>query len=337
MKRSARNTIIIAVAALFITMILLVLFDLQDPISMLSSFFLGPFNSSYSIGSIIAKAALLMTAGTGVAVAFRGGLFNLGGEGQVYGGAVAAVVLSLYMPRLPGILGILIILTAAMILGSAIAAVSGILKHYFSIHELISSFLLSGGLVYIFDFLITAPLRDPNSFLIATPLIPQKFWLSEITASSALTSSIFLALGITAAGQFWMFHSIAGYKIRLFGANPSCAEYGGISAKKQTILAMSISGGLYGLTGALAVLGIHHQGIQGFTSGLGWDGITVALAAGISPIYTVLSAFLIAFIDSGIEASMAGSSITYDLGLIIKGTILVLVTLKLSAGKRGLT
>jgi len=311
-------------------LLLLFLFDPQSPADIYRSFFRGPFASSYSIGSLLSKASLLMIAGTGAAVAFRGGQFNLGGEGQTYGGAAAAAVLALYLPRIPGIIGIPVILTAAVLLGAAAAAVSAFLKIKWNIHELISSFLLSGGLVHIFDYLIAGPLRDSDSFLIAAPLIPDIYHFSELSPSFPITMTLPAGLLTAGAAHVWLFRSIPGYRLRIFGANPSCARYGGISSIRQTVYALSVSGGLYGLTGALAVLGIHHQAIQGLTSGLGWDGITVALAAGISPAYTVLTSLLIAFIDSGIEASMAGSSVTYDLGLIIKGTILLLVTLQFS-------
>ncbi len=311
---------------LFTTVLLAVLSP--EPGRTLASFYSGPFRNTYAFGSFLSSALLLMIAGTGAALAFKGGQFNLGGEGQVYSGASAALAAALLLPVLPGGLAKPLLLAAAMTAGFFIAALSGWLRHRFSIHELISSYLVSSGLVYFCDFLISGPLRDEESFLIATQRIPGQYTLARILPPSPLHSGIFIALGTVLFSHIWLYRSVYGYQLRIFGQNPSFARFGGISTRTFHILPIGISGALYGLAGGIALLGVHHRGIQGFTAGLGWNGIAVALIAGLSPGMTIYAALLIAYIEIGISSAMAGASVTYDLGLIIQGVIMVIVTLK---------
>ncbi len=323
----------VSASILLVTTLLLILLS-PEPAASVRGFFSGPFRNLYSFGSFLASASLLTIAGTGAALAFRGGAFNLGGEGQVYCGAVSALSAGLLLPALPGNLGTPLLLLAAAAAGFFIALFSGWLKYRFSIHELISTYLISSTLVYICDYLISGPLRDEESFLIATPRLPEVYTLQQILPPSPLHTGVFIALTTALAAHLWLNRSVRGYRLRIYGENPACIRFAGIREKTYALLPIALSGGLYGLAGGVALLGIHFRGIQGFTAGLGWNGIAVALIAGLSPAAAAAAAVLIAFIEIGISAAMAGASVTYDLGLMIRGIILIMVTMKVFTSNR---
>jgi len=323
-----KNKLAVTALILCITTLLLAILS-PEPFAAIRSFYSGPFRNLYVFGKYLSSALLIMIAGVGIVLSFRGGQMNLGGEGQVYSGAVAALAVGLFFPELPRGIGIPLLLLTAAAVGFLIASVSGWLKYRLSLHELISSFLISGALVYLCDYFISGPMRDETSYLITTPRIPETYHLSQILPPSPLHSGLFIALAAVVFFRFWLARSLSGYRLRMFGENPSFARFGGISSRNYHILPIGLSGALYGLVGGIALLGVHYRAIQGFTSGLGWNGIAAALIAGLHPSLTIYAALLIAFIETGISSAMAGAAATYDLGRIIQGAIMMLVTLKL--------
>ena len=328
-----KQKLLITLMIFLFTSLLLVILS-PEPVNSLIEFYRGPFSTRYSFGSFLSIASLLVIAGTGVSISFRGGQFNLGGEGQVYSGAVAALITALMLPALPGFLGKPLLLLISLLAGAAIAASSGWLRYHFSIHELISSYLISSGLVYFCDYLITGPLRDHESFLLATPRIPEAYHLMRILPPSPLHTGALIALAVVFITALWLARGVSGYRLRIFGENPSFARFGGIRERTYRILPITISGALYGLAGGIALLGVQHRGIQGFTAGIGWNGIAVALIAGLSPGMTIYAALLMAYIQIGIAAAMAGASVTYDLGLIVQGMIMLTVTLRIFGSRK---
>jgi simple sugar transport system permease protein len=151
------------------------------------SFFVGPFSSPLAWGNTLNQSSLLVLTGLAASVAFGAGAFNLGGEGQVYLGGLAALAAALFLPPVWGALGILAALVSGMVAGAGLGAVSGALKARWQADELITTFLLSASVVPVVDSLITSPLFGAaGSFLITSRKIPQEFWLPGLLAPSNL-------------------------------------------------------------------------------------------------------------------------------------------------------
>ncbi len=320
---------------LFIVIIFAILLLISpEPVTAFMNFVTGPFSNLYTAGNLFAIAAILIICGAGVSIAFQAGLFNLGGEAQIYSSALVGTMVGLVLPQGSGILGILIVIVISMLTGAAIAALSGFLKYRYKIHELISSFLLSGGLLSLTDYLISNPLRDQESFLQTTKRLPQSFFLPSILPPSNLTITILIACIVAVILWIWLYKMPGGYELRVFGLNKDFAEFGNISKKRYTILPLMISGACFGLAGALMVLSTQHAAIVGFSSGYGWNGIVIALIAGNNPILTIPAALLLAWIETGTRTAMAGSSVSFEMSEVIRGMILLLVTLRFFKGKR---
>ena len=244
---------------------------------LLSIFLAGPFSNKYYLGNLINNAVPLVFTGIGISIAFRSSMFNLGGEGQVYCGGFAASLFCLYFPFLPGWIGIVLSLLTAALIGGAIAGMSGIFKTKWGTDELLSSFLISRALIHIIDSFITGYFKDPESNLNTTEKIAQQFRLFKIFQPSSLNLSLFLALAAAGIGVYYLFRTRSGYKIRMIGLNEQFARYGGIDIPRYKVLSMIISGALHGMAGAGVILGTHYMCLKGFSSGLGWNGIVVAL------------------------------------------------------------
>jgi len=268
----------------------------------------------------------LLIAGLGIILSFRAGLYNLGGEGQIYVSALAATVTGTALAGAGGALGAIVILVAAIATGAFLAAVSGALRHYFRAPEIITSFLLSAAVIPVVDYLVTGPLKDPQRNLLATRTVSQAYWLPELMPPSELNISLIVALVLAALVALFMYRSVAGYELRLFGLNPEFARYSGINAAAHTIGALAGSGALHGLTGGLLVLGTYHATISGFTGGLGWNAIAVALIARLNPFAAILSALVFSYLEAGAKASTLHTNFTYELGTIIQAVIFLFVT-----------
>ncbi len=331
---SIKATILALSSAIILTIILLSISS-ENPLHSISFFFTGPFSNLYNFGNMLDKAGLLIFAGLGMSIAFRAGVFNLGGEGQVYAGATAAVIVSISINFSWKYTGIIFALSIGILSGAILAGISGFLKKQWNTDELISSFLLSGVIIHISDYLISTPFKDSSSFLNSTVKIPENLFLKQLLGSSHFNISFIIAVIISFASFIFLFKSTIGYELRLSGLNRKFADYGGIPVKRNYIIPMLISGGLYGAAGSFAVLGNFHMGIKGFTSGLGWNGIAVALIAGNNPAFIIPGALIFAYLDAGTQIAMIHSDLSFELGNLIKAVIFFLITAKRFSVKKG--
>lgn len=324
---------LVGITGLFITLgialigalILLLIFS-DNRGEALRYFFLGPFLNVYSFGNMLNAAAPLMLAGLGIGLAFRASVFNLGGEGQTYAGAVAAVWICLSLPKAPGIAGILPALFGAAVLGAGIAGISGMLRAKWEVNELISSYLLSSGLVLVCDYLIGGPLRDPASSLQASESIARQFWLPPLLSPSHLNIGVLLALACLVGGYLFLFRSRWGYELRMCGYNREFSRYGGIHTFLYIAMPMAVSGGFHGLAGSLVALGTHHRSIVGFTTGLGWNAIAVALIAREHPLALLPAALFYAYLEAGAKAATIHTSVSLELVNLLQAVIFYLIT-----------
>jgi simple sugar transport system permease protein len=300
--------------------VLVITLGSDTPIRALKDFFIGPWSSVWSFGNTLDKAALILTASLGAAFAFQAGCFNLGGEGQVYIGGLAAVVV---MQNGGG---------SALACGAGVAAlagglcgwISGALKKAVGANELITSFLLSASLTPIADFLITGPLRDRSGNLLATPPLAET--LPRILQPSNLSISFFFAVVLVLLGHIFVNGTVFGYRFRIAGNAPAFARYGGVKTDGAWVPAMAVSGCLSGLAGFFAVAGTYGRCHVGFSGGLGWSGITVALIAGNRPLALFPAALVYTAMEQGVHAAAITTGLQIETSAILQAVILLAVT-----------
>lgn len=314
----------LAVSLLLISLCLLLLSD--KPAEAIGFFFAGPVLSRYHLGNWLNGAVSLIFAGLGVSIAMQGQLFNLGGEGQIYSGGLVAYLIYAALSPLSPVLGVLTVLLGSVVVGGIIAGVSGLLRMKWFTDELISSYLISITVILVINRLITGPMRDPSTNLLATRQLDSGWWLPNILPPSHLNLSLLIALFAVGIVQFYLYSTHQGYKLRMCGFNREFARYGGVRVSLFLILPMIWSGALHGLAGATLVLGTYGRVIQGFSFGIGWNGISVALIARKNPIAVVPAAILLAYLKSGAEIAMINANISLEISVLAEAIVLLLIT-----------
>ncbi len=311
--------------AFVIAVILIYLFSRQ-PLNTLRYYFLGPFMDRFTFFNMIESSIPLMFSGLGMAIAFKSGVTNLGGEGQIFSGAIAAVIVGTMIPGLPGLGGIVLLLAAGAAAGAVLAGISGLLRMKFQISDLLTTYLVSSGMVYVINYLILGPFRDPAKVTIQSVSIPAAYMLARFLPPSYLHTGIFLALIVAVLVYFMMSRTHFGYELRVTGSNAQFARYAGIDTAAYTVYPMLLSGGLIGMGGALQVVGRYRSAFTDLTAGLGWNGIAVALIARSNPLGVVPAALFYAYLSAGARVAMINSDVTVELAAVISSVIFYLVT-----------
>jgi len=298
----------------------------DDPSKSLKAFFTGPWSTLWFAGNTVDSAVLLLTAALAAAFSFKGGCFNLGGEGQIYlGGCAAAAVLLLFSPPLP----LAYAACAALAAGGIMGWLSGLLRRACGANELITSFLFSAALIPAGDFIISGPLRDKTGNLLATPFFPRDKILPGILPPSSLSLSLAFALALTILVHFFLHSTAPGYRFRIAGAAPPLARFGGINSEKRFIPAMTVSGALSGLCGFFAVAGTYGKAYSGFSGGIGWTAIAAALIAGSEPLALIPVSLFLAALKAGSDAALLQAGFGFETAAFIQAAVLLLAALPL--------
>ncbi|MDR0641025.1 MAG: ABC transporter permease [Treponema sp.] len=297
----------------------------KTPGRTLNYFFLGPLRNLYYFGNMLNSAIPLIFGGLGICVAMQANCFNLGGEGQIYIGAFVTTISALALAPL-GLSGAVLALAAGAAVSGLAAGISGFLKIRWNTSELITSFLLSNALVLIISFFITGPFLDPATNLQSTRKIPDSFRLPLILPPSNLSAALFLAVTAVILVYLFLYKSRIGYELRMSGLNKVFAQYGGIHTSGKILLAMFLSGLLYGLGGGMAIYGTYYSTMKEFSSGMGWNGLAVALIARNKPQAVIPAAVFFAWIGSGARIAMQFSDITFEIASIVQSVVFFLVT-----------
>ena len=291
----------------------------------------GAFGTQTAIIETLIKTTPFILGGLGIALAFRGGLFNIGVQGQLFMGSIFAVVVG-YSIEAPPIIHIPLAMLAGMVGGGLWAAIPGYLKARNGAHEVITTIMLNFIAARIIAWAIspTGPLRAPRTVVPETRAVLESARLPILIADTRLHAGIIIAL-IAAFVVYWLlWRTVAGFEIRTVGANPSAARYAGINVERNIVLTMVISGALAGLGGAIQVLGLApYNFTTGFNVGLGFDSIAVAVLGGIHPFGVVLAAFLFGAMDAGARLMQLRTKVPIDIITITQGLILAFVAANL--------
>ncbi|MDX9827502.1 MAG: ABC transporter permease [Spirochaetia bacterium] len=320
-----RPVLFTILAALFSSCLLLLFFS-DSFFDSFVLFFVNPLTNRYYLGNMIAFMVPLIVAGLGISFAFESHNFNLGGEGQIYAGSLAAVLVAIALKEKPAIVIWVFSFAAAAAAGGLIGALSGFLKRRLAVDELISSFLVSSIVVLVVDFCITGPFQDPSSNFQATRAIPPAATLPKLLPPSSLSAGIFAAVLALLIGKFVLARTRFGFELRLCGANKDFARYAGIDDGVYALVPMLLSGALHGIAGALMIFGSYGRLMRGFSTGVGWSAIAVALIARNNPLALLPAAAFYAYLDSGAKSVMMGSGASTEIVGIIQAVIFLFIT-----------
>lgn len=273
-----------------------------NPLLAYQAMFNGVLANPFFFGEALRQATVLTFTGLGFAIAFKAGFFNIGVAGQVLAGWVTAVWVALAFPDLPRLVLLTLSLSAGMLIGALWAAIAGVLRAYFGTNEVIVTIMLNYTALFITNYLIRSVISEggnttdrvgPNASL-------RVDWLTSLTQGSRLNAGLFIALVVVALYWVFMSQTTAGFEVRAVGLNSFASTYAGMSAPKNIILSMFLSGALAGLGGAIHGLGTFGNIFtQSGLPGVGFNGIAVALLGLGNPVGIFFSAVLFGILDVG--------------------------------------
>lgn len=308
----------------------------RSPMAAFGAMWAGAFGGPESLGNTLRGATPLLLTGLGVAWAFRGGLINIGGEGQIYVGALLAVLVGLWAPGLPAAVHIPLALLAGFAGGAAWGALPGWLKARWDKSEIITTILLNYIAFWFVSYLVAGPLMDPQSF--GYP------WTAEVVPSARLPLLLpapfrvhaGVALGAAAAVclHLLLWRTIWGFEVRAVGEAPAAARLAGMPVPSRVVTTMAVAGGLAGLAGAVELLGVQWRLSDFFSPGWGYSAIAVALVGEANPGGVVLSALFFSALSTGAASMERLARVPAAVGDVIQGLSVLFVVLAQGPGLR---
>jgi len=262
----------------------------------------GALGSRLSMTEMLTRATPLILTGLAAAVAFRARLWNIGGEGQFFVGALATAWIG-HSLALPSALGIPLLMTIGMAAGAVLLAVPAFLRLRFGVDEVVTTLLLNFIVILFVGLMIEGPLRDPLAFGWPSSVpVDGDFRLPDLVARTRLHIGFLFAIG--AAGVIWLIfaRTVFGAEARAAGLNPSAAAFAGVSLPRTLMGVALLSGALAGLAGSVEVLGVTAGVTTTMSPGFGYAGIVVAMLAALHPAGVVAAAIFVATVFVGADA-----------------------------------
>jgi ABC-type uncharacterized transport system permease subunit len=286
----------------------------------------GALGSIYNICISLNKAIPLIFVGLSVTLAFRGATYNIGAEGQLYFGALGAVLIGLNLNTFP-IIHILLGLLAAFLGGFLWAFIPAILKFKLRINEVITTLLLNYVAIYFINFLVAGPISDHSGLFPQTSAVSLTSRLPIIIPKTRLHAGIIIVLLIALILYITLKMTIFGYKINVIGLAPDTAKYAGIKVHRSKMLILMISGGIAGIAGGVEILGRQFRLMDGFSPGWGYTGIAVALLGGLEPLGVLLAGIYFGILEAGANSMQRILMIPSAVVYIIESLAVVFVVI----------
>jgi simple sugar transport system permease protein len=296
----------------------------------LAALWTGSFGSWYAFTSAtLVRAVPLMLTGSAVALAFRGGVLNIGGEGQLLVGAAAAAAVALAVSPSGVMIPVTVAgaLLAASIGGALWAAVAASLRVRFGVLEVISTIMLNFVALHVVSYLVRGPLQEPTGVYPQSATIADALHLPRIVGAGRLHVGVLLAVLLSATFGWVLRHTAAGFRLVAAGESPTAAaSAGGIDVSATTARVFLVSGALAGLAGGVEVLGVTFALYENISPGYGYTAIAVALLAGLDPWRVVATAVLFGALEAGAGAMQRDAGVPSTLVSVIEaGLILAIV------------
>jgi simple sugar transport system permease protein len=292
--------------------------------------FRGSVGSIGAISETLTAAVPLTLCGLGIAIGFRAGLFNIGAEGQVIIGGLAATVVGFSFAGLPIFIHLPLALLAGALFGAAWASIAGWLRAATGAHEVITTIMLNLTAVKLLDYLLRSPLiqkegrSDPISKSIVESAALPKL-LAWIEPTYRLHAGIILALAAVAFIYWLLYRTTLGFEFRASGHNPTAARYAGMRSGLIIVVVMALAGALAGLAGANQVLSVLGRASPAFSGGIGFDAIAVALLGRSHPVGVLMAGLLFGALQAGGRQMQVGAGVNIDLITVIQALIVVFI------------
>jgi simple sugar transport system permease protein len=282
--------------ALLIGAIMLIILKV-NPLEAYKELVGGALGNVSGLTQTLVKATPLLLVGLGICIAFRASVINIGGEGQIIVGALAATWFPLTFRTWPG----WALVPSTLLIGFAAGAIwgfiPGILKARLKVNEILTTVMMNAIALQLMNLLIRSVLMDPagidaGTYLAQSERLPEQVWLTRLVPKTLLHTGSLIAVGLAIIVYIFLWRTTIGYRIRAVGFNPDAARFSGINVAFNQALSLTLAGGFAGIAGAIEVLGVQHRLLEGITSGYGFSGIVAALFGGLHPLGTIPASIL---------------------------------------------
>jgi general nucleoside transport system permease protein len=313
------------VAAVALTLLLcsgLVALAHADVLDAYARLFLTPFSTGFDLEQTAIKAAPLVLTGLAVALAFRARFWNIGAEGQLYAGAMAAAFVGTQGALPASSLWPLMLLGGALA-GAAWALLPAILRTRFKVDDVVTTLLLNFILLYGMAALLDGPWKNPQSAYPTSPPIREDAQFPILPGMSQLHLGILVALAAVPVVWFVLNRTVFGFAIKAVGENAAAAAYAGLRPGRVILATAALSGALAGLAGVGEVGGVHYQVMTDLSPGYGYTGIVIAMLARLSPLAVLPAAIFYAVVITGAEGMSRATGVPVFLADVIQGVSLL--------------
>jgi ABC-type uncharacterized transport system permease subunit len=329
---STHGLVVLAILLTFLLTAGPILLAGANPIEAYAEFLVVPLTSRFSVLEVVVASTPILLTGTAVALAFRGGYWNIGAEGQLLVGAIVAAAIG-QVGGLPQIVQVPLIIAGGALGGAAWALGPALLRVRFGIDEVVTTLLLNPVALLLVNALLHGPWRDPVSGFPESPRIVETAEFPELLDRSRVHVGFVVAVLVILAVGYVVARTPAGLRLRAVGLSPTGARFAGIDVARTLLTTALVSGAIAGIAGAGEVAGIQYRLTSGISPGYGYTGIVVATLGTLSMPGVALAALFLGDLTVGASSAGRALGIPSQLGAVVQGTLL-LVTIGLLAVRR---
>jgi general nucleoside transport system permease protein len=302
----------------------------KSPLETFHTIATGPLQDTFGLTEIAVRAVPLTLTALGTAIAFRSGILNIGAEGQMQTGVLAAAAVALALPRQPHWLLLPLCLMAGALAGGLWASIAGVLRARLDVSEILNTVMLNYIAAQLYTFLLRGPMLDPDELTTGsgtpqTMRLARAAWMDKLLPGTRLHSGVWLALALALATWVLLFRTPLGLSLRASGAGRKAARHAGIQVERALVVAMVFGGAFAGLAGAVEVTAVHHRAIEAISSGYGFSGIVVALFGGLHPLGIVPAALFFGLLLVGADMTQRSAGVPANMVLVLQGVIILAI------------
>lgn len=312
----------------------LILIAGADPLTAFAAALTGAFGSVNQVATALTKATPYLLCSTGVALCFRANVINIGGEGQIALGGLAATAAALAWPIPNPALATAAALAAGAAGGLAWAALAAALHLARRVHEVLITLLMNFIALLMVGEALRDGLGEAGAGFPQSPLLPRAVWLPRLLPPTSLNAGVLIAVAVAVLASLLLWRTTFGFAIRATGASRRAAAYAGFSVPGVVFGVMCLGGATAGLAGAVQVMGVQYRLIEGYSTGFGFVSVAIALFGGLDPVLLIPASVFFGFLETGMASMQRQVGVPASLVAVIEGLVMLTVLAGMAAGAR---
>ncbi|MCV0402693.1 MAG: ABC transporter permease [Chloroflexi bacterium] len=333
---TVRSTPVLVILAVLLTFLITagpIILAGANPIAAYAAYLVVPLTSQFTLLEVLVSATPILLTGAAVAIAFRAGYWNIGAEGQLLLGAIAAAGIGTMVGDLPPVLALPVMVVGGALAGAAWALVPALLRVRFGIDEVVTTLLLNPVALLLVNGLLHGPWRDPETGFPESARIAASAEFPTLIERSRLHIGFLIAIAVIGVAWYVLVRTPTGLRLRAAGLSPHGARFAGINVSRTLLGAALMSGAIAGLAGVGEVAGIQNRLTSGISPGYGYTGIVVATLGTLTMPGVALAGLFLGDLTVGASSAARSLGIPSQLGAVVQG-VLLLTTIALLTQRR---